>query len=86
MFDHSYIQSRVDTFFLREILGNHKKAQYYFHDKGKLLVDFPFIATVWHLSTGENWTDEEMCQSLLANGNSIPLTRDLSEEFGIPSL
>ncbi len=71
------ITSQIDSFFLREILGNHKYVREYFKDKGKTLQKYNGFGVAWVINTNENESKTEFSY------RGIPLSNQFYQDFGL---
>ena len=74
------IISKVDSYYLKRVIGGHRRAPRFFARKGTPLQPLPFRGAVYHLNHGGNFSGRRSYGNLA----TVPLTDELRREFSIP--
>lgn len=74
------ILARVDSYYLKRVIGGHRRAPRFFARKGTPLQPLPFRGAVYHLNHGGNFSGTRSYGRLA----TVPLTDELRREFAIP--
>ncbi len=76
----SDILARVDNYYIKRILGGHRRAPFYFARRGRPLRALPFPGAVWHVNHGANYSG----QRPYGRRDTVSLSDELRAEFSIP--
>ena len=74
------IYNNVDSFFLKQILGNHRHQLHTFRSKGMQVRQLLIPAVAWILNTGENHSAQN------PGKYGLPLSKRFLTQFGISSI
>lgn len=73
------ILEKIDSYFLKNILGDHSEVKDYFRSIGYPIKPLPFSAAIWVVNNGENHSVEKGVSGVLGH----PITQAISDEFNL---